>query len=391
VSGPAGTESPGTGDARVLIVTLDFPPRVGGIQILAYRLALSFPTLRATVVAPAAPGAAEFDAATPIRVRRVTPDPGGTRLGKLACLIGMLLWSVMTTRRCRPRVVLCSHVVVAPIGQAIRRLFAVPYVVYVHADELVRLAGMRARALRVADGVIADSRYSRDLAVQVGAVRDRVSVIGQGADAAPLTEPGPTPDRARPTILCVARMDELYKGHDVLVRSLPLVGARVPGVRLVLVGDGAFRAYHQRLAESLGMADRVLFTGRVSDAERDRWLTTCDVFAMPSRVNALDGAGEGFGIAYAEAAAHGKPVLGGRVGGSLESVADGVTGLLVDPESVQEVADGLIQLLTDRDLAERLGRAGRERVLTELRWDRVGRRVEDALEAAVRRAESARG
>jgi phosphatidylinositol alpha-1,6-mannosyltransferase len=181
-------------------------------------------------------------------------------------------------------------------------------------------------------------------------------------------------------------MDELYKGQDVLIRSMPLVRARVPGARLVLVGDGAFRGYYERLATSLGVAEWVVFTGRVSDAERDAWLHACDVFAMPSRVNPLDGAGEGFGVAYLEASAHGKPVLAGSIGGSLDSVVDGVTGLLVPPDSVPDVADGLIRLLSDGDLAARLGEAGRQRVATEASWAQVGRRVEGVLrEVAARR------
>jgi phosphatidylinositol alpha-1,6-mannosyltransferase len=384
-SGEESTRRSGSGGSApgVLIVTLDFPPRVGGIQILALRLAQSFPTLRATVVAPTSPGAAEFDAGLPITVLRVPVDPGRSRIGKLLCLVGMLVWSVLAVWRARPRVTLCSHVLVAPIGRIVRRLFGVPYVVYVHADELIGLGGARAAALHAADGVLADSRYSLDLAVRVGAVPARVRVIGQGVDAPPaLAEAASTPVGAAPTVLSVARMDELYKGHDVMIRSLPLIRARVPDVRLVLIGDGTFRGHHERLAASLGVADRVLFLGRVPDAERDRWLATCDVFAMPSRANALDGAGEGFGIAYVEAGAYGKPVLGGRVGGTLDSVVDGVTGLLVDPESVHEVAEGLLQILTDRELAARLGHAGRQRALTSLGWDEIGRQVEAVLQGA---------
>jgi phosphatidyl-myo-inositol dimannoside synthase len=375
--------------SSVLVVTLDFPPRVGGIQILVHRLALSLPKYRAIVVAPSAPGAGAFDAALPFPVIRVRPDPSGSRVRKLVCLLRMLERSVTAAWRTRPRILLCSHVIVAPIGWAIRGLLGVPYVVYVHADELVRLGSLRTRVLRAADHVIADSRYSKDLAVQAGVTSERIAVIGQGADTAPdaTPEPGVSP----PTILSVARMDELYKGQDVLIRSLPMVRARIPGVRLVLMGEGIFRSYLERLARSLGMSDRVIFTGRVPDAERDRWLSACDVFAMPSRVHALDGAGEGFGIAYLEAGAHGKPALAGRIGGSLDSVVDDVTGLLVDPQSVHEVADGLLRLLTDHDLARRLGEAGRQRVATELSWAQAGRRVEAVFLEVVARSSVGHG
>ena len=81
-----------------------------------------------------------------------------------------------------------------------------------------------------------------------------------------------------------------------------------------MIGDGAFRSYYQRLAVSLGVADRVVFMGRVSDAERDRCLQSCDVFAMPSRIHVLDGAGEGFGVAYIEAGALRQACVLGRAG-----------------------------------------------------------------------------
>jgi phosphatidylinositol alpha-1,6-mannosyltransferase len=387
----AAGSSPAGGD-RVFCVTLDFPPRVGGIQIMVHRLALSFPSLRPLVVAPVSPGDADFDASLPVPVVRVWPEPSGSRVWKLLCLLSMFGRTLFEARRLRPRVLLCSHVVVAPIARAVRWCFGAPFAVYVHAYELIHLKGILAHSLRAADAVIADSHYSKELAIRLGVPGDRVAVIGQGADAD--VEPAASGHLERPgarrLILCVARMEELYKGQDVLIRSLPIVAARVPDVRLVLVGEGPFRDYFQRLTESMGVSDRVLFTGRVSDAERDRWFRECDVFAMLSRVSALDGAGEGFGVAYVEAAAHGKPVVAGRAGGSVDAVLDGVTGLLPDPQSVPEVADALVTVLTDRELARRLGEAGRQRVATDLSWREIGRRVEVVLRSAVARTETAR-
>jgi phosphatidyl-myo-inositol dimannoside synthase len=358
---------------------------------MMHRLALSFATLRPLVIAPVSPGAAAFDATLPVPVARVWPEPSGSRVRKLLCLLGMFARTLREARRLRPRVLLCSHVVVAPIARAVRRLFGAPFAVYVHAYELIHLKGVLARALRAADAVIADSQYSKELAMLLGVENDRIAVVGQGADAVPAASPDrPRGDRP-PTILCVARMEELYKGQDVLIRSLPIVAARVPRVRLVLVGEGPFRDYYQKLAESIDVADRVIFTGRVSNAERDRWFEECDVFAMLSRVSALDGAGEGFGVAYVEAAAHGKPAVAGRAGGSVDAVLGGVTGLLPDPQSVPEVADALTCLLTDRDLARRLGEAGRQRVATDASWREIGRRVEAVLRQAIARTETARG
>jgi len=365
----------------VLVVTPDFPPRPGGIQTLLARLVTGFPSYRALVLAPSEPEAGPFDQRFPVPVLRVSPDPASGRGAKAAYLANLLIRALAVARRERPRVVLAGHVLAGPVGWTIRRLLGVPYVVYIHADEMARPRRLLRRPLRDADRVIAVSAYSRDLAVRAGARPERVVVIANGADLpSPAAASGPAEHGPpQPTILTVSRMDQLYKGHDVLLRSLPLVAARVPTVRLVFLGDGAFREFYQRLASSLGITDHVLFLGRVPDPVRDAWLSSCDVFAMPGRVGPVDGAGEGFGIVYLEAGAWGKPVLAGRAGGAVDAVVDGRTGLLVEPESIHAVADGLIRLLTDRMLTARLGMAARQRVATELSWTNVAGRVEGVL------------
>ena len=85
---------------------------------------------------------------------------------------------------------------------------------------------------------------------------------------------------------------------------------------------------------------------------------------MPSRLPAGGFAGEGFGIVYLEAGAYGKPVVAGNVGGAVDAVLDGETGLLVDPTDALEVADAITRLLLDEQLATRLGGAGADRART---------------------------
>jgi glycosyltransferase involved in cell wall biosynthesis len=88
--------------------------------------------------------------------------------------------------------------------------------------------------------------------------------------------------------------------------------------------------------------------------------------------------GEGFGIAYLEAGAYGKPVVAGDAGGAREAVADGVSGLLVAPDDADAVAAALMRLLLDRELAARLGRGGEARARAHA-WPRIAERVEAAL------------
>jgi phosphatidylinositol alpha-1,6-mannosyltransferase len=170
-----------------------------------------------------------------------------------------------------------------------------------------------------------------------------------------------------------------------MLRALPLVRARVPDVQWVVVGGGPLLPVYQRMAWALGVADHVRFLGPVDDVERDLWLDRAHVFAMPSRLSATGG-GEGFGIAYLEAGAHRLPVVAGNVGGAVDAVLDGVTGVLVDPTDHLSVAEALTDLLVDRRRAQLLGAAGAARA-RQFAWPGIAKQVEHLLqEVAAARA-----
>jgi phosphatidylinositol alpha-1,6-mannosyltransferase len=120
----------------------------------------------------------------------------------------------------------------------------------------------------------------------------------------------------------------------------------------------------------------------VADEERTDFYNACDVFAMPCRELA-DGDAEGFGTAFLEANACGKPVVAGRSGGAPDAVVDGYNGLLVDPWDTEDVAYGLSMLLTDRDYAHRLGENGLRRVREELSWAKVTERIRAEIVRAI--------
>jgi phosphatidylinositol alpha-1,6-mannosyltransferase len=152
----------------------------------------------------------------------------------------------------------------------------------------------------------------------------------------------------------------------------------VPEVQWVVIGDGPLRAGLEHLAAAHGVADCVRFLGAVSDEERNTWLRRTNLLAMPSRLPAGDFAGEGFGIVYLEAGAYGKPVLAGNVAGAVDAVADGETGLLVDPADHIAVANAIARLLLDGALARRLGEAGAQRA-RDFAWPVICRRVQAVL------------
>jgi phosphatidyl-myo-inositol dimannoside synthase len=355
---------------RALVVSPDFPPAPGGIQVLAHRLVTHLPGVRSRVLALGGDACDEWDRAHGVDIRRVPAWPD-----RRAAILRLNAAAVAEAARHRPDVVLVMHIVAAPAAATIRRTLGIPTVTYLHASEVParpRLAGL---AVRTSDRIVAVSRYTAGLAVEAGADPARIRVIAPGVDWA---EPPVAPRLTTPTVVTIARIEERYKGHDVLTRAMPLVRSRAPGARCVVVGDGPLRPDIARLADAHGLDGAVRLCGILSDEERDRWLDTAHVFAMPSRVPHDGAAGEGFGIAYLEAGVHGLPVVAGHAGGALDAVVDGTTGVLVDPTDHVAVADAIAGLLTDPSRARRMGAAGNARA-REFAWGRVAARVEDLL------------
>jgi phosphatidylinositol alpha-1,6-mannosyltransferase len=357
---------------RVLLLTPDFPPSEGGIQLLLSRLVECLPAIEFRVLTLGQEGAEEYDREFAAEVQRVASASGDRRLAALRLNAS----SMAAARSFKPDVILSGHVVASLGAIALRRtLGGVPLVQYVHADEFRVRAKLCEIAVKAAEATIAVSEYTRQMCLDVGADPERVEVIHPGIDL----PPAPTYERdPRPTLLTVATLLFRYKGHDVMVRALPLIRAKVPEARWVVVGDGPFRPALENAVRAYGVQDAVEMRGRVSDAERDEWLQRASVFCMPSRLPAAGLGGEGFGIVYMEAAAHGLPSLGGDVAGARDAVRGGETGLLVDPTDHLALAAAATELLADPARARAMGEAGRAWA-EQHAWPLIAARVEAVL------------
>jgi phosphatidylinositol alpha-1,6-mannosyltransferase len=335
------------------------------------RLVASTPGLRFRVLTLGAEGSSAYDAAAEAEIHRVASDTADRRVA------GALLnaASIAEVARFRPDAILSGHVIGSLGAVAVRRALRVPLIQYVHADELRARPRVAQRAVAAADLTIAVSSYTRDLVLSIGGDPDRIKIIHPGVD---LPETVVRHRLEQPTMVTVARMHYRYKGHDVMVRAMPLIRGKVPGARWVVIGDGAFAPAVAAAVSANRLDDAVELLGRVSDDERDRWLQGADVFCMPSRVPPGGVGGEGFGIAYMEAAARGVAAIGGNVTGARDAVRDGETGLLVDPTDHLAVAEAAISLLGDPERAAKMGAAARK--WAELHaWPLIGAEIEGAI------------
>jgi len=185
-----------------------------------------------------------------------------------------------------------------------------------------------------------------------------VSLIYNGVDLARYdhTEPcctfreqyGIEPDAV--VVGVVARL-EPEKGHPTLLQAWPAVLRAVPNAALLVVGEGSRYAELERLAASLRIAHRVVFTGRRDDVPSVT--AALDVAVLPSYREAQ-------GLSILEAMALSRPVVASRVGGIPEVIEDGVSGLLVPPRDPEALAGAIIRLLKDHPYADMIGRAGHD-------------------------------
>jgi phosphatidyl-myo-inositol dimannoside synthase len=334
-----------------------------------HRLVRNARRLDARVVTRGSPGAHDFDRREDIEVRRAGRAGGGPSSNLLLNGRGLV-----EAVRFRPRAVLSGHIVTSPAARAIGTAARVPVIQYLHADELRTRPRTASFAVGV-DAVVAVSAHTERLALAAGADPARVRRIPNGVD---LPERRRAERAERPTIVTVARLEQRYKGHDVLIRALPLVRERVPNVEWLVVGDGSLRPELERLAAAQGLGGTVRFLGLLSEEERDAALDRAHVFAMPSRLPPSGVGGEGFGISYLEAAAHGLPAVAGNVGGAPDAVVHGETGLLVDPEDHVAVAGALTELLLAPARAAALGEAGARRA-RDFAWPLVAGRLEELV------------
>jgi len=238
-----------------------------------------------------------------------------------------------------------------------------PFAMYVYSYErLVPAAYRNVRFMAISEST------KRDLAHR-GIRPERISVVECGLDH-DLYRPLPV-QRDEKLIVYLGRLRK-YKCVHFLIEAMKTVRERVPGVRLVVVGDGPHRGNLEKLARGLGLSDAVEFRGHVTEEEKVRLLSQAAVTANPSPK-------EGWGLTVVEANACGVPVVASRSPGLVDSVRDGQTGFLVEHGNVEQLAARLVEILVDRGLRERLS-AGAIEWARRFSWETCGRLSAELIE-----------
>jgi phosphatidylinositol alpha-1,6-mannosyltransferase len=368
-----------------LLVTNDFPPKVGGIQTYLWELWRRLPPEDVTVLTTPHDDAAEFDATQPYRIVRtkesvLLPTPAlKRRIKALAAETKATL------------VVLDPAVPVGLLGPGL----GLPYAVVLHGSELlgrIPTGGSQAmgEVVKRAIHVIAAGNYPAKEARRVGGDRTPpITVIPPGVDTERFRPAADDAERERTRqrfgiardaqlVVGVSRL-VMRKGFDVLIDAAARLLPTHPDLHVAIGGSGRDRDRLQKRIQDTKAPASLL--GRVADDDLPKLYAAADVFAMCCRTRWAGLEPEGFGIVFLEAAACGVPQLAGDSGGAADAVADGETGVVVDhPRDADAVAAALRDLLDDPARRVALGRRSRERAVADFTYDHLAARLATLLD-----------
>ena len=279
--------------------------------------------------------------------------------------------------------VLISHIL--PMGYLAliyKKIFGIPYIVFTHGMDIVNPRENKwktfwmKKIIKNARGVVANSEFTRAEILKLGAKKEKTAVVY------------PCPNRnikvlrfkggfqGKKVILSVGRLVK-RKGVDKVIEAMPKILESAPEAVYFIVGKGPYKEELLELKNKLNLGDSVIFAEDTRDEEMNFFYASSDIFAMPSR--RMGGDVEGFGIVYLEAALFGKPSVAGNAGGAPEAVLNGVTGLVVNPDSAEEIAGAIIKLLKDDTLRAQMGEAAKNRAMSEFVFEKQMEKIKHLL------------
>ncbi len=382
---------------RILIVTRNLPPLVGGMERLNWHMA--YELSRHADVHVVGPAGAARHRPEAVELTEVPLRP----LWKF--LIASALKARRIARAWRPDIVLAGSGLTAPAAYLGARTVRARSAAYIHGlDITVRHAvyqGCWLPAIRRMDNIVVNSSPTRSLAIDAGVCAGRISIVPPGVSLPAL----PASDVARQAflerhalqgrriLLSVGRLTSRKGLREFVLQALPQIVERHSDVTLVVIGDVPGQALSAEAqtprcileaAQQAGVAGHVKMLGVVDDAALEAAFACASVHVFPIRH--VPGDPEGFGMVAIEAAAHGLPTVAFATGGVVDAVASGCSGLLVMPGDYPALARAVSQILADRRDAWRDGAVDFARAFA---WPVFGDRLRASLQCPAQPAAGA--
>lgn len=278
---------------------------------------------------------------------------------------------------------------ILPVGTVcylINKFYNIPYFVSTHGMDIMlpqksaRKKKLMTKVLQAAKFITANSRFTQKQLVKLGIDANKIEVIYPCANISSKSQTSSfSEDQSnkiqvikdkyglndKKILLTVGRLVK-RKGQDMIIEAVNQLKNQYPDLMYLIVGDGPERENFQLSIANFQLQDQVIIINDVGDDDLPLYYQLADIFIMPSRD--IEGDAEGFGIVYLEAASFGLAVIAGKSGGTGEAVVDGKTGILVNPENVEEIKSAVVNLLENEPYRRQLGRNGKIRGEKEFNW-----------------------
>ncbi len=367
---------------KILLLTHDFPPKLGGIASYSLELACSLAKSGQEVIV-IAPQSAKRDAegnTWPFIVLRVRPIFSPFYVFQYIFFLERFL-------RAHPDAkILCSNWY--PWGLAVwlspsRIRGKVTYYLSAHGAEFLEKNGsflkrwLRRQVLKRAEGIFSVSRFTATKVQALLHKEGKIKIIPNGVNTEKFFPIPQTITRNLPLLFTVCRL-EPNKGVDTALKALAILAKKNRSFEYWIAGAGADLGRLEKMRDELGLSQQVRFLGVVSEAKLRELYSLCDIFLLLSREE--EGRVEGFGLVFLEAAACGKTAVATNVGGIPDAVIDGKTGLLVPPDNPEKSAEAIEYLLDHVEEREQMAQLAMNRVHTEMSWNSVAKRMSAEME-----------
>ena len=349
-----------------LIVTKTFPPEIGGMQNLMWGLANELSkNYMIRVFADYHENHKEFDEQVSFSIERV----GGLKLlrkYRKAQLINEFI------KENKIEGIIADHWKSLELLKTSKKKICL-----IHGKEINHEKGtsLNKRVLEVLNNVetvVANSEYTKDLAIELGVKEDKIVVINPGVDKVEELDKK-TLDKVdnllkhkSPRLITVSRFDK-RKNHEKVIMALRNLKQIYPSIVYICVGNGDEEENIKKLVAELGLQPQVMFFKDISNELKNALVAKSNIFVMPSIIHKKSV--EGFGIAYVEAAQYGLPSLGGEDGGAADAIEHQKTGLICDGNELDEVYSSINSMIENNKYLE-YGKAAKEQS-SKFKWNKI--------------------
>ena len=350
-----------------LVVTRSYPPEIGGMQNLMWGLTNSLSKHDLIkVFADGHKNAKQFDEKVSFTIERI----GGPKIIK-KYRKSLLVNNYLESNK-KVKTVIADH------WKSLEQIKTnVKKICLIHSKEINHKKGSFSnrrilKAFNNIDQVVANSEYTKNLAVEIGIDQNKIIVINPGVfpvkdiDKSLIKEAEKLLKNKNPRLITVSRFDK-RKNHEKVIMALRNLKQIYPNIVYTCIGYGDEEENIKKLTNELELNEQIIFLKNISQDLKNALVAKSNAFVMPSIIHKTSV--EGFGIAYVEAAQYGIPSIGGKDGGASDAIKNNETGIICDGNNLEEIYSSIDLILKNNSYSE-LGKKAKE-YSTKFEWDNI--------------------